>query len=128
MTTLVARLHPPIHEERARYTGLYSVEYDGEIVVVGSRNPECDLARVLLAKGIPGKVTMLDAITGKLRTVVDIERAARLTVEENRRFGPRFVKWKPYPEMAHRTSAERSPTAEDDLALPTMPPEANEAA
>jgi hypothetical protein len=61
MTTLVARLHPPIHEERARYTGLYSVEYDGEIVVVGSRNPECALARILLAKGITGKVTMLDA-------------------------------------------------------------------
>jgi hypothetical protein len=104
------------------------VEYDGEIVVVGSRNLECDLARVLLAKGITGKVTMLDASTGVPRTTVDIERAAKVTVEENSRFGPRFVKWKPYPEMAHRTSAERSPTAEDELVLPTMPPEANEAA
>src|SRR5271169_50578 len=30
--------------------------------------------------------------------------------------------------MAHRTSAERPPTAEDDVVLPTIPPEANEAA
>jgi hypothetical protein len=128
MTMLIARLHPPIHEEGVKYTGLYNVEFGGEIVVVGSRNPECDLARVLLAKDITGKVTMLDANTGKPRTVIDIERAAKLAVEENRRFGPRFVKWKPYPEMPHRTSAERSPAAEDDLVLPTMPPEANEAA
>jgi hypothetical protein len=96
--------------------------------VEGSRDPEHDLARALLARGLKDKVTMLDANTGKPRTVIDIERAAKLTVEENRRFGPRFVKWKPYPEMPHRTSAERSPAAEDDLVLPTMPPEANEAA
>ena len=54
----------------------------------------------------------MDSHKDKPRTIIDIERAAKLTVEENRRFGPRFVKWKPYPEMAHQTSAERSPTAE----------------
>ena len=123
-----ARLHPPVRKEGVRYIGRYSVAFDGDLIVEGSRDPEHDLARALLARGLTGKVTMLDANTGKPRTVIDIERAAKLTVEENRRFGPRFAKWKPYPEMAHRTSAERSPTTEDDIVLPTIPPEANEAA
>jgi hypothetical protein len=71
---------------------------------------------------------MLDAHTGKPRTVIDIERAAKMTVEENRRFGPRFVKWRSYPETAHQTSAERSPTAESDVVATTLPTDANEAA
>jgi hypothetical protein len=28
---LVARLHAPVHKEGVKYTGLYSVEFDGEI-------------------------------------------------------------------------------------------------
>jgi hypothetical protein len=123
---LAARLHAPVHG--VKYTGFYSVEFDGEIIVVCSRNPEHDLARALLSRGLTGKVTMLDAKTGKPRTIIDIERAAKMTVEENRRFGPRFVKWRSYPETAHQTSAERSPTAEDEIIVPTMSPEANEAA
>jgi hypothetical protein len=116
VTSLVVRLHPPIHEEGARYTELYSVESDGEIVVVGSRNPECDLARALLAKGITGKVTMLDASISKPRTVIDIERAAKVTVQ-----GGRFLPFK-------ESRLDRAPAAEDDVILVTIPPEANEAA
>jgi hypothetical protein len=71
---------------------------------------------------------MLDANTGKPRTVIDIERAAKVTVEENERRGPRFVKWKPMPGNAHQRSEGSPHTAEDDLALPTIPSEANEAA
>jgi hypothetical protein len=56
---LIARLHPPVHKEGIRYTGRYSVELDGELIVVGSRNPECDAARALLARGIAGRLTMV---------------------------------------------------------------------
>jgi hypothetical protein len=38
-----ARLHAPVHKEAVRYTGLYCVEYDGEIIVVGSRDTEHDV-------------------------------------------------------------------------------------
>jgi hypothetical protein len=60
-------------------------EFDGELIVVDSRDPEHDLARALLARGLTGKVTMLDAQTGKPRTVVDIAKAAELCVSEESR-------------------------------------------
>ena len=78
---------------------LCDVEFDGQIVVTNSKNAECDLARVLLARGIKGMVTVFDAITGKPRTIVN-EKAAKLAVLETRRHGPRFVKWKPNPFAA----------------------------
>ena len=128
MTTLVARLHPPAHKEGSRYSGLYSVEFDGEIIVVASRDPELDAARALLAKGITGKLTFVDATTGKPRSILDIEKAAELTVRENRRDGPRFVEWEPMTEDAVQRFRVNSPAVEDGLVLPTIPPEANEAA
>jgi hypothetical protein len=74
-------------------------------------------ARALLSRGLTGKVTMLDAKTGKLRTTIDIEKAAKLTVKE----GP--LRFAPYESMP-----ERAPAAQDEVILVTMPPEANEAA
>jgi hypothetical protein len=79
---------------------LYDVEFDGRLVVTNSKDAECDLARVLLARGVKGAVTVLDAITGKPRTIVNIEKAANLTVLETRRHGPRFIKWKRNPFAA----------------------------
>jgi hypothetical protein len=61
-----------------------------------SRVPECDLARVLLARGITGRLTLLDAVTNAPRTIIDIEGAAKLSVRENSREEPRFIKWKPF--------------------------------
>ena len=53
-----ARLHPHWAGGRAGY--VYSVIYDGELIVSRSRDPECDAARALLAKGLTGKLTLLD--------------------------------------------------------------------
>jgi hypothetical protein len=47
----------------------------------------------LLTKGITGKLTLLDGKTGEPRTVIDIEKAARLTVEETGSV-PRFRKYR----------------------------------
>jgi hypothetical protein len=69
----------------------YSVRFDNELVVRGSREPEFDLACVLLARGITGSITLKDGSTGKSRTIINIERAAPLSVEEGPN-GPRFVK------------------------------------
>jgi hypothetical protein len=76
--TLKARLHLAGGRDGYRY----SVLLDGQLLVDRSRDPECDAARALLAKGITGKLTMLDGKTGKPRTIIDIEKAARLTAEE----------------------------------------------
>lgn len=98
---LNARIHP-IWVQRRGYR--YSVIFDGELIVERSRQPELDAARALLSKGITGKVTLLHGKTGTPRTVIDIERAARLNVEEGPN-GPRFVK-------GRESVLERSPTAE----------------
>ncbi len=87
---LKSRLHPS-WVTKVGYR--FSVIFQGKLLVERSRDPECDAARALLAKGITGKLTMLDGKTGKPRTIVDIERAARLTVEEGPN-GPRFVKYR----------------------------------
>jgi hypothetical protein len=86
---------------------LYDVIFDGRVIVADSKDPECDLARALLAEGHAGIVAMLDAVTGRPRTVINIEKAATLAVEEGRRRGLRFVKWKPMPErMAARETED----------------------
>ncbi len=124
----VARLIPPVHEEGIPYIGRYSVSFEGEIIVKGSRVAEMDAARLLLSRGITGKIIFLDADTGKERFTCDIEKTAKLTIEENNRNGPRLVKWRPMPETAHQRSGGSPPMGEDCIVLPTMPPEANEAA
>jgi hypothetical protein len=118
---LTAILHPPLNKPGVPYTDRYSVEFDGDLIVEGSRDPEHDLARALLARGLTGKVTMLDANTGKPRTIIDIEKAAKLTMSEESRDGLRRRKYRESP-------ASDSQAAEADIVLPTIPPEANEAA
>ncbi len=86
---------------------LYDVMVGGEVVVSGSRDPEHDLARALLARGVTGSVKVIDGETGKHRvTILSIERAARYAVGEGRRSGPRRVKWKPRPENISPAEAE----------------------
>jgi hypothetical protein len=71
------------------YSDRYNVMFGGEIIVERSGDPETDLARALLARGHTGTVTMLDGATGKPRTIIDIERAAKVrTVETGS--SPRF--------------------------------------
>ena len=48
----------------------YSVICRGELIVDRSRDPECDAARALLARGITGKLTLLDGKTGKPRIII----------------------------------------------------------
>ncbi len=66
---------------------LYDVILDDEVIVSNSRDAECDLARVLLAKDSIGEVTMLDANTGKPRTIIV---AAESSCSDN--YGTRFAR------------------------------------
>ena len=77
---LTARLHPKWVGGRDGYR--YSVICRGELIVEHSRDPECDAARALLARGITGHLTMLDGKTGIPRTIINIQKAALLTAEE----------------------------------------------
>jgi hypothetical protein len=102
MTTLTARLHPKWLGGRDGYR--YSVICRGELIVDRSRDPECDAARALLAKGIAGKLTLLDGKMGKARIVIDIERCAGLTVKD----GPlRFAPYEGRPNSSHSPEKAR---------------------
>jgi hypothetical protein len=106
--TMKAKLHPcwttELGAQGFPYSDRYNVTLDGELLVKRSRDPECDAARVLVAKGITGKLTMLDGNTGKPRTIVNIEKAAKVCVKEGPlRFAP------------HESRPERPSAGETDL-------------
>jgi hypothetical protein len=83
--------------------GSYSVLFDGKLLVDRSRDPECDAARALLALGYTGTLHMLDGKTGRPRTIIDIERAARLCVKE----GPlRFAPYESRPDRAYTLESD----------------------
>jgi hypothetical protein len=94
---------------------LYNVTLDGELVLERSRDPECDLARVLLGRGITGIVDIHDGNTGKVRTRVNVEKAAKVYVSEEDKAGLRLRKYRETPG-----SASYSP--EDAPPLPRYPP------
>ena len=71
------------------YIDSRNVTFAGEIIVERSRDPETDLARALLARGHTGSVTLLDGATGKPRTIIDIEKAAKVRTVETGTY-PRF--------------------------------------
>ena len=75
---------------------LYDVAFNGETIVSGSRIPEFDACRVLLARGLTGTLVLADAVTGKDRLSLDIERGAKLTVREDQNRAPRLAEWKPF--------------------------------
>jgi hypothetical protein len=104
--THVAHIHPRQAGRR------YDVEFEGEVLVRGSRDEACDFARALLARGITGSVMILDGSSGRPRYIVNIEAAARLTVREDSRKGPCFVKWKPMTKRARERVEGRAPKAE----------------
>jgi hypothetical protein len=107
-----AYLHPKPKPNHKHWYA-YDVVFDGEMIVTDSRDPEHDLARALLARGIKGAVILHDGNTGKPRTIVNIERAARLAVESNLK----VRRWKPFEPVA-----VRGYSPEEDMVLPPHPP------
>jgi hypothetical protein len=61
----------------------YDVTFSGETIVSNSRDPEHDLARALLARGITGVVEVIDRPTGKPRSRVNVEAAAKRGIGSN---------------------------------------------
>jgi cytochrome oxidase Cu insertion factor (SCO1/SenC/PrrC family) len=99
---------------------LYDVLLDGEMIVEGSSDPECDLARALLARGVTGVVTVFDGVSGRPRTFVNIEKAAKVMVREDRGKGPCFTKFRTVRESGEGPHY----TAEDDAPGVTLAQEA----
>ena len=99
---------------------LYDVLLDGALIVEGSSDPECDLARALLARGVTGVVTVFDGASSRSRTLVNIDKAANLTVREDRGKGPCFTKYR----TPHESGEGPHHTGEDEALGVTLPQEA----
>ena len=82
----------------------YDVQLDDEVVVRGSRDPEHDAARALLARGIVGPMTTTRANGVPCMYFASIEDTARLTVMETAK-GFEVRRWKAFaaPPVAAQT-------------------------
>jgi len=80
--TLTATLHTR-KKPNDRHWYAYDAEFDGDLIVTDRRDLEHDLARALLARGHTGVVTLIDGKTGKPRTIINIEKAAKWCVGSN---------------------------------------------
>lgn len=91
----------------AEYRHRYRVLHDGAVLIESTWNPEYEAARALVAKGVTGQCEVWRNERPYPCGVMDIERAARLTVIETRKDGPRLAKWRPF---AAETFRARSPS------------------
>jgi hypothetical protein len=66
-----------------RHCYAYDMPLDGQTIVFNSRDPEHDLARALLARGIKGVVEVRDGRTGKPRSRINVEPAAKRCIGSN---------------------------------------------
>jgi hypothetical protein len=94
------------------------VVFDGKLLVDRSRDPECDAARALLAQGFTGKLTLCYGKTGMPRTIIDIEKAARLRVSEESRDGVRFRRVNPADSPSRPEGCRESPLQGSDESHP----------
>ena len=77
----------------------YDATFNGEQVVTDSTDPEHDLARALLAKGVTGVIEIVEAESGKARTFVNVVPAAKWSIFEGQRQLGRG-RWKPFEAIA----------------------------
>ena len=82
-------------EKPTRSGYVYEVLRDGK-VLLASLNPEFAACRLLASEGVQGKARFWREGRAVHDIEVDIQRAAKFTVRENERDGPRFVKFKPF--------------------------------
>ena len=81
---------------------------DGPVIVVSSRQPLLDAARILKAEGATGKLEMWDVVRPYARMSGDIEKLAGLTIEETDRSGLQVRRWRPF-----KTTVAGPPAAEE---------------
>jgi hypothetical protein len=91
---LTAEISHTVHPGTKHYYH-YDITFQGEKVVENSIDAECELARVLQARGLKGTVQIIDAETKRHRMSILIEKAALLTVRDSDK-RIKFSKWKPW--------------------------------
>jgi hypothetical protein len=86
----------------------YDVEYLGELIVIGSADPEHAAARALVNRGIGGSAETIDGATGEVRMRFAIERFAGTRTVERNSGGLATEPWRRMPpEISHGGSEAR---------------------
>jgi hypothetical protein len=95
-------------EWRPRVGYRYTAFLNGEEIVSCSPDPEHDIARALLARGLTGIAEIVDGATGKSRTRVNINEASRWRMVEEDRRGLRRRRWVPPGSTAPHAGRDTS--------------------
>jgi hypothetical protein len=90
---------------------------EGCVLLTGSRTPVFDAARTLLGEGATGRLEIWRVSAAYPATVVDIERAAKLTVVETATIGPKIAKWNP-PDLSAISDATGDRAIASEVAFP----------
>jgi hypothetical protein len=88
--------------------GRYDVQLGEEVIVRGSRDPEHDAARALLARGITGPMTTTRANGMVCMRFASIEKTAGLTVVERSSGGLTIERWRPFADPGSASPARFS--------------------
>jgi len=75
----------------------FSASFREEVIVATSKTPLFDACRVLLARGIIGRLEMWRPGKATWDMQIDIERGAKLSVTEGAKIGPAVTKYSPHP-------------------------------
>lgn len=79
---------------------VYSVFLDGQLLIERTLDPTPETCRLLSSRGQAGRLEVWDEERPYPRLIVhDLVKAAGLTVSETERHGPRFRRYKPFPEL-----------------------------
>jgi hypothetical protein len=87
----------------------YRVTYAGETLVEGRRNPIFDACRVLLARGITGRLEVWRRGKTSADMQLDIEQGALFAIRETATESLRLVPWKPLPPHTGAASSNAFP-------------------
>lgn len=93
----------------------YSVSFNGETIITKTHDPAFSACRHFVALGYRGRLEMWDNERPYPRLVVhDIEKAARLTVSETERHGPRIVRYDPMSDEQRKVLRMADKQSEPD--------------
>jgi hypothetical protein len=113
----VATLRPKAKPSK-RHWYAYDVLFEGEVIVSDDRDPETSLARGLFARGITGFVEIVEDKSGKPRSTINVEKAAKLRTSEEDRDGLRFRRYVEDPDSSPYTAEEKVTGSQVERAAP----------
>lgn len=76
---------------------MYVVRYRGEVILSTTRDPEWEAARVLVGRGLSGRLHTRRAGTSTISFDQNLEKAATLTTSDPNKGRARIGKCLPYP-------------------------------